>query len=128
MTKLIQLTDKLLKKCDDAQARFFEAREKDVEFDFFEVVKPYADETRDELTEWKQLMIAFIDQNQPKNLYIQQIDHTIDALEQFVVQSFYKKTSKKRFLQSIQSVKYTLSIVKHRLDEGEQDATKATND
>ena len=43
-------------------------------------------------------------------------------MEQFVVQSFYKGTSKKRFIQSIQSTQYTLSILKRKIDEGDEDA------
>ena len=128
MTNLFRLTDKLMMKCDHAQLRFFEAREKDLTFDFFDVIKPYADDTRNELTEWKKLVFSFIEQKKPKNLYKQQIDHAIDAMEQFIVQSFYKETSKKRFLQSIQSVRYTLTVVKQRVEEGDQDAAKETND
>ena len=122
MTNLFRLTDKLIIKCDDAQLRFFEAREKDLTFDFYDVIKPYADETRNELIEWKKLVYSFIEQKKPKNLYIQQIDHAMDAMEQFVVQSFYKATSKKRFIQSVQSTKYTLTTLKRSVEEGQSHA------
>ena len=48
---------------------------------------------------------------QPKYVHIQQIYNVVDAMDQFVVQSFYKETSKKRFIQSVQSVQYTLSTL-----------------
>lgn len=124
----INETKRLIDKCDAAQARFFEAREKDITYDFFEAVKPYADETRDELVAWREQMERFIVTHRPKNLYLQQIDHAIDAMEQFVLQSFYQKTSKKRFLQSIQSVKYTLTIALKKMQEVEVDAVKKTDD
>ena len=58
--------------------------------------------------------IRWIKNKHPKNLYVQQIDHAADAMEQFVVQSFYKETSKKRFIQSIQSVQYTLKTTRFK--------------
>ncbi len=45
-------------------------------------------------------------------MHKQQIEMLVDAMDQFVVQSFYKETSKKRFIQSIQSVTiYIINIV-----------------
>lgn len=51
-----------------------------------------------------------------------QIQNVVDAMNQFVVQSFYKETSKKRFIQSVQSVHYTLSFFLRYLEgESEKD-------
>lgn len=123
-----KLTEILLQKCSDAKDRFFDARERDITYDFFEAVKPYADETRTEIEIWRQQVEAFIHEQQPKNLYMQQIDYAIEAMEQFIVQSFYQKTSKKRFLQSIQSVQYTLTIVLRKLEEAIGDDNEKTID
>ena len=128
MANPIKLTERLLQKCDEAQNRFFDAREQNKTYDFFESVKPYADETHEELLEWRTTIEQFIEQHRPKNLYIQQIEHAIEAMEQFIVQSFYQQTSKKRFLQSIQSVKYTLTVVLRKLQEVDEDVLKKTND
>jgi len=49
-------------------------------------------------------------------------------MEQFVVQSFYKETSKKRFLDAIHSTSYTLKIFERLVKEGEKDAIEETND
>lgn len=124
----INETKQLINKCDAAQARFFEARERDITYDFFEAVKPYADETRDELVAWRVRIAQFIEQQRPKNLYMQQIDYAIEAMEQFVVQSFYQQTSKKRFLQSIQSVKYTLTVALRKMEEEQEDAVEKADD
>ena len=118
--QLIIETNRLLEECQLSQDRFFEMRRLDKEPDFFLEVKPYADAVHAEIKVWQQHAHNWIQKNQPKNLYAQQIDHAADAMEQFVVQSFYKGTSKKRFIQSIQSTHYTLTIVKTKLEEGEQ--------
>ena len=120
-------TKRLIERCEAAETRFFEARELDLTYDFFEAVKPYADETRDELVVWREQMMQFIETHRPKNLYMQQIDHAIDAIEQFVVQSFYQQTSKKRFLQSIQSAKYTLTVAVRKMEEVAEDAIEKTD-
>lgn len=118
--QLMTETNRLLEECQLSQDRFFEMRRLDKEPDFFLEVKPYADIVHKEIKIWQQHAHEWIQNYQPKNLYAQQIDHAADAMEQFVVQSFYKGTSKKRFIQSIQSTHYTLSIVKRKLEEGEQ--------
>lgn len=114
-------TQQLQTECQDALDRFWEMRSLDKEPDFFNEVKPHADAIHAAIKTWQQLAHLWIKDNHPKNLYVQQIDHAADAMEQFVVQSFYKGTSKKRFTQSIQSVQYTLSIVMKKLEEGDTD-------
>lgn len=104
---LKQLTEELYAECDLSWERFARFREEEYEPDFFTEVKPYADELQDKLVRWKQLSQEYIFKNRPKHIHMVQINNASDAFEQFVVQSFYIKTSKKRFFQSIQSVKYT---------------------
>ncbi|MEG0472719.1 MAG: YppE family protein, partial [Solibacillus sp.] len=98
-----------------------EMRRLNKEPDFYNEVKPHADALHAAINIWQQLAHSWIQKQQPKNLYTQQIDHAADAMEQFVVQSFYKGTSKKRFIQSIQSVHYTLSILMRKLEDGDAD-------
>lgn len=120
--QLLNETKFLIVECQKSLERFQEMRRLDKDPDFFTEVKPYADDVHARIKLWQQTVNAWIQQNQPKNLYAQQIDHAADAMEQFVVQSFYKGTSKKRFIQSIQSATYTLSIVIKKIEEGEEDA------
>ncbi len=116
---MIELTTTfLLQACEEAVARFHQMREEDRSPDFFAEVKPYADHMRDVLKQWQQQSYAWIEENHPKYMHKQQIDHAIDAMEQFFVQSFYKETSKKRFLQSVQSTQYTLSTLLRYVEEG----------
>lgn len=117
--ELIAKTNQLLTACDEAVTRFYDMRERQAEPDFFGDVKPFADEKRELLESWQQLAYEWIAENHPKYMHRQQIDHARDAMEQFFVQSFYKATSKKRFIQSIESTKYTLGTLKRYVEEGE---------
>lgn len=117
--QLLQYTTRLLLACEEASSRFFDMRERNAEPDFYGQVKPYADEMHELLLHWQQLAHQWIEDTGPKYMHKQQIDHAVDAMEQFFVQSFYKQTSKKRFLQSIEAVKYTLTTLKRYLQEGE---------
>ena len=120
--QLLDETKQLIQECENCLTRFQNMRDEDREPDFFNEVKPHADLVHAKLRNWQQLASEWITKVRPKNLYVQQIDHAADAMEQFVVQSFYKGTSKKRFIQSIQSTIYTLSLVVRKIEEGEADA------
>lgn len=120
--QLLDETKQLVQECENCLTRFQTMRDEDREPDFFNEVKPHADVVHAQLKNWQQLASKWIATTGPKNLYVQQIDHAADAMEQFVVQSFYKGTSKKRFIQSIQSTIYTLSLVVRKIEEGEADA------
>lgn len=120
--QLLNDTKLLIEECQNSLNRFQEMRRLDKDPDFFEEVKPHADKIHALINAWQHTANLWIQKNRPKNLYAQQIDHAADAMEQFVVQSFYKGTSKKRFVQSIQSAQYTLSILKRKLEEGDSDA------
>ncbi|MGN7479224.1 YppE family protein [Solibacillus silvestris] len=117
--QLLDETNKLIEECEACLHRFQEMRRLDMEPDFFADVKPHADYMHTLIQEWQQLANRWIKNKHPKNLYVQQIDHAADAMEQFVVQSFYKGTSKKRFIQSIQSAQYTLKLLVSKIEEGE---------
>lgn len=121
---LINQTKQLIEECDASVNRFFHMREIDAEPLFFDEVKPHADNTQALLKEWQENVNAWIRKNQPKYIHEIQISNVVDAMNQFVVQSFYKETSKKRLLQSIQSVHYTLSNILRSLEEGDKDAVK----
>lgn len=120
--QLLEETKQLVQECENCLTRFQNMRDEDREPDFFNEVKPHADIVHAQLKNWQQRANKWITTTRPKNLYVQQIDHAADAMEQFVVQSFYKGTSKKRFIQSIQSTIYTLSLVVRKIEEGEADA------
>ncbi|WP_320940511.1 YppE family protein [Lysinibacillus capsici] len=125
---VIQQTSKLIDECDQCVSRFWQMREEDRTPDFFQEVKPHADEIHQFLKEWQQEANKWIQKNRPKYMHTQQIASVVESMEQFVVQSFYKETSKKRFLDAIHSTSYTLKIFERLVKEGETDAIEETND
>lgn len=120
--QLKELTNYLIEQCDEAQTRFFRMRDLNATPDFFSEVKPHADLVHEQLLKWQQLAKEWRSDLKPKYMHNQQIDQVVDAMDQFIVQSFYKETSKKRFIQSVHSVHYTLSTFIRYLEEGERDA------
>ncbi len=121
-------TTKLIEECEQCVARFWQMREEDRTPDFYGEVKPHADEIHMLLTEWQQEANQWIYRHQPKYMHTQQIASVRESMEQFVVQSFYKETSKKRFLDAIHSTSYTLKNFERLLKEVAQDVIEETND
>ncbi|MER2105865.1 MAG: YppE family protein [Solibacillus sp.] len=115
--QLKQQTQTLIEQCDLAVTRFHDMRARDAVPDFFGDVKPHADFVHGLLLHYRESAAQWIEIERPKYMRMPQIDNLIDAMEQFIVQSFYKETSKKRFLQSVQSVHYTLSSILRYLEE-----------
>ena len=118
---LIQQTSQLIDECEKCVSRFWQMREEDRTPDFFVEVKPHADVIHQLLKEWQQEANKWIQKNQPKYMHTQQIASAVESMEQFVVQSFYKETSKKRFLDAIHSTSYTLKIFERLMKELETD-------
>ncbi len=114
---LKQLSTALYNECDSCLGRFKQMREQDAEPDFFNDVKPYADEWHQKIDEWKQASLLFIRTERPKYVHQLQIDNAADGMGQVFVQSFYKETSKKRFVQTIQAAQYTIQTLLAAIDE-----------
>jgi len=99
-------------------------REEDRSPDFFVEVKPHVDHYHEEIDAWSAQSKTWIATFRPKHVRVQQIDHAVDMMKQFLVQSFYKETGKKRFVQSIQAVQYTLETLLRAIrEEGKHDQT-----
>ena len=108
---LLETCYELLKVCEECRTRHWKMREEDREPDFFKEVKPYADRYHAMIDEWEEKSYAWIRENRPKYVHPSQVDNLTDAMKQFIVQSFYKKTGLKRFAQSVQSAEYTLKTL-----------------
>ncbi|KGR90514.1 hypothetical protein CD30_11275 [Ureibacillus massiliensis 4400831 = CIP 108448 = CCUG 49529] len=119
--ELVKLTKQLILECEASINRFYKMREMDATPLFFDEVKPYADKIQALLIEFQQLANQWIKENNPKYMHEIQISNAADAMNQFIVQSFYKQTSKKRFIQSVQSVQYTLTTFLRYLEVGDKD-------
>lgn len=116
------LTLKLFHECSECLNRHTRMREEDRSPDFFGEVKPHVDHFHAEVDAWSERSKEWITSNRPKHVRVQQIDHAVDMMKQFLVQSFYKETGKKRFVQSIQAVQYTLETLLRAIrEEGEHD-------
>lgn len=107
----IEDTKLLLTICDECEQRFYRMRETDHEPDFFEEVKPYADSSHQAIAQWAEEMKVWIQKEKPRYVHEVQVDSLKDSMTQFVVQSFYKATGKKRFILSIRAARYTLQTV-----------------
>ncbi|ARJ40222.1 hypothetical protein SporoP8_15805 [Sporosarcina ureae] len=117
----IEDTKLLLTICDECEQRFYRMRETDHEPDFFEEVKPYADNSHQAIAQWAEEMKVWIQKKKPRYVHDVQVDSLKDSMTQFVVQSFYKATGKKRFILSIRAARYTLQTVLDAMnaDQGE---------
>ncbi|MDV6377708.1 YppE family protein [Sporosarcina sp. GW1-11] len=112
----------LLSICDECEERFYKMRETEHVPDFFGEVKPYADVSHKAITDWSDQMKVWIAKEKPRYVHAVQIDSLKDSMTQFVVQSFYKETGKKRFILSINAARYTLQTVLNAManEEGER--------
>ncbi len=111
---LIEQTKTLLSICRECFERHTEMRELDIEPDFYNDVKPYTDKVHGLLDEWTIEIGEWIKKSKPLYVHPIQIESLNDSMKQFVVQSFYQKTGKKRFVLSINSAEYTFKTI---LDE-----------
>lgn len=118
--------EELLKVCGECRERHLQMRAEDREPDFFEEVKPYADHYHAMIDEWAETSYEWIKTERPKYMHPAQIANLQDAMKQFIVQSFYKKTGLKRFAQSIQSAEYTLKTYIEALEKEGKDADGRT--
>ena len=114
---LYTLTNELIENVEDAVKRYENMREFDLEPDFFTEVKPYADGFLERLKAWEESAKIYVAEYSPKYFHHMQIINIMDAMEQLIVQSFYKKTSKKRFMDSARSVEYSLRKLRRYLEE-----------
>ncbi len=112
-----ELSSVLFDECGKCLDRFYDMREREAVPDFYNDVKPYADYWHDKINEWQQESLAYIQKERPKHVHKPQIDTAAESMAQFFVQSFYKETSKKRFVQSVQSAQYTLQTFINAIDE-----------
>ncbi|MFG3611137.1 YppE family protein [Rummeliibacillus stabekisii] len=117
-----KMTEELLSECKESWQRFLNMRETNTSPDFFKEVKPYADAYHAKLAIWQAEVEKWIDLHKPKHVHKIQIKNAVDAMDQFIVQSFYQQTSRKRLYQSIQSVTYTLETLQRTLKKDDTDA------
>lgn len=112
-----ELSSALFDECGKCLDRFYDMRERDAVPDFYEDVKPYADHWHGVINKWQEESLLYIKTERPKYVHKPQIDNAAEGMAQVFVQSFYKETSKKRFIQTIQAAQYTLQTFIQAIDE-----------
>lgn len=114
---LMKQTNTLRALNEKAYKYFQRFRLGEEEADFYDDVKPFADEVREHLEEWMPHVLKFLKKRKPEYLHAQQIDQLAENFEMVSVSCFQKDTKKKRFNEQYKSIEYTLSLVVHSLEK-----------
>lgn len=109
--RFIFLTEKLIESAQYLLDTFYKVKETGKGLDFYEVVRPYANEVKLLNDEWIILARIWVQETKPLYLHVHQINSASDHLEIISIQAFYPETSKKRFLDSAKSVQYILQVI-----------------
>lgn len=117
---ILALSKKLLVDVEAAHKRFQYSKEAGVRGDFHTEVKPFADEVKVSADSWRESAGQWVKENRPKNLHANQIETAADYLEVISVQAFFPETSKKRFLDQIQSVEFILNSMVIAIEKSRQ--------
>lgn len=116
MTKeLAQLTEQLLVKVGEAEVIYRQAREEEKTFDFYQVIKPYADEVKEMADRWEFLATQWLKTTKPKHISPLQIQNTHNNVLQVSVHCHIPQSSKSRFIKHCNAASYVLEQVKEEL-------------
>lgn len=118
--QLMEHTEKLLEAVEYAVDTFYKVKESGVNEDFYEVVRPFANQIKLRNDEWKEMAKVWVQEAKPDYLNSIQINTASDHIEIISIQAFFTQTSKKRFLDSAKSVKYILQTLLDALKEEKQ--------
>lgn len=114
--QLTLLTQQLLDYMDSISNTFEKVKASKERGDFFTEVKPFADAVKEVNDEWQLLARTWIKENMPKHLHEKQIESTYEQIEMLSVQAFYPDTSRTRFINTLQSVRFILNSLKESLN------------
>lgn len=94
-----------------------EVRQTKEDPDFFKTIKPFVDEVHQLTDEWNEFAKKWLQTNQAKNLFTQQIDAASENMKEICVQAFYPKTSYSRFKHSLNSIRYILEKLQREVEK-----------
>ncbi|MEH7093427.1 YppE family protein [Neobacillus vireti] len=109
--EILELTEKLLHYNEQFLKIYREGRETELTHDFYNEIKPFADEVKEINDKWNRAMKKWLPTANTLHLHLKQIDTTSAHIEQISVQSFFPETSKSRFLNTQRSVEFVLAEV-----------------
>lgn len=115
--KIILLTKRLLQYNRSFLEYYQDGREKEITYDFDEVIKPFVDEVKLAADEWTTVVRKWLKINPQKHLHLKQVETTIDHIEQMSIQAFFSKTSKSRFLNANRTVDFFLTELLKELEK-----------
>lgn len=110
--QIVALTQQLITFAKEADEIYEKVRSDGQERDFYNEVKPFADEVRQACEEWEKVMKQALTEEKYKHLFPEQIEQTAHNLTDVAVQAFFSKTSYKRFKSHVQSILFILQNVK----------------
>ena len=113
--ELMHLTNQLLVKVSEAEEIYRQAREEEQTFDFYQVVKPYADEVKELTDRWAALAGKWQRETKPRQISPLQIQNTHNNLLQVSVHCHIPQSSKSRFIKHCHAAAYVLEQVKKEL-------------
>lgn len=109
--RIVALAEKLLQYNRLFLNYYKEVRQEQKAKDFYQTVKPFADEVKSVNDAWKIDMTLWLKENSPKRLNMNQVNSTSDQIEQLSVQAFFPQTSKSRFLNTQRTIEFFLTEV-----------------
>ena len=115
--QLKALTEKLLDYNKQFAYISQQAQQRQKEPDFFAEVKPFADQVKRVVDEWKQMALLWVKKARPKHIYEMQIETAADNIEKVSVEAFYPSVPTRRIKQFCRLIEYTLLLVQERLEE-----------
>lgn len=116
---LVNLNERLYEYTRQIEHKFLSVKATGEKGDFFSQVKPFADEVKEVVDLWKKDATAWIAKNRPRNLHSSQIDSAAEQMEMISVQAFYPETSRTRFINYLQSVRFVLTLLRANIDKFE---------
>lgn len=105
---LLEMTNSLLKYRQIIVERFEQTKKTGEQGDFYEEVKPFADEVKQKIDTWRKDTLSWLTLNPQRHLHARQIDSTAENLEMVSISAFFPNTSKKKFLDHVQSIEFVL--------------------
>jgi len=120
--EILDLTERLLHFNGLFLKTYQESRETGITHEFHSVIKPFADEVKEMNDKWNKAMKKWLPTANTPHLHLKQIDTTSAHIDQLSVQSFFRETSKSRFLNSHRSIEYILCEIIKELKKIERDA------
>jgi CRISPR/Cas system CSM-associated protein Csm2 small subunit len=91
------------------------------EKDFYTVIQPFVDEVYEFTDEWVEYAKNWIHKYKPKNLVVQQVESAFENIREICAQSFFAKTSYRRFKHTFHSINYTLEKLLTEISKKEAD-------